>query len=195
MMNRIFAVLILLCVLCGVICGRLDALTNVILSEGMDAIELTLCLMGGMCVWGGMLRVAERAGITAVCARFGYAITKRLFRGIDPNGKALPAITMNLVANLLGLGNAATPFGLEAVRELQKEDHCGDTASDHMVLFTVLNTASLTILPTTVATLRLQHGAAEPLCILPAVALTTCVVLCVVVTACKACALLKRSAP
>lgn len=192
MLNKIFPILLITAVLCGFLTGNAADLTNAVLSEGEAAIQMTLSLMGGMCVWGGILRIAEKSGMTEKLSGWFSGIAKHLFRGIQISGRALPAITMNLTANLLGLGNAATPFGLAAVRALQQEENCGDTASDNIILFTVLNTASLTCLPTTVALLRLKHGSADPLVILPAVWLSSLVTLLVLITATKLCATFRK---
>lgn len=181
MMNRFFALLALAAILCGICTGRADAMTSVILEEGAGAIELCIYLTGGMCVWGGLLKIAQRSGLTDRLAACFAKPVCRLFPGLDPNGTALPAITMNFAANLLGLGNAATPFGLTAVEALKKESGCGSTASDNIVLFTVLNTASLTLFPTTVAALRAKHASAAPLSILPWVWLTSIVTLTVLI--------------
>ena len=89
---------------------------------------------------------------------------------------------MNITANLLGLGNAATPFGIEAMKELEKEDNCKETASINMIIFAVINTASFTIIPTTVAALRLKNGSENPLEILPAVIITSAITLIVSIT-------------
>ena len=107
---------------------------------------------------------------------------KFVFKGIDTKGKAFSAICMNITANLLGLGNAATPFGIEAMKELEKEDNCKETASINMIIFAVINTASFTIIPTTVAALRLKNGSENPLEILPAVIITSAITLIVSIT-------------
>ena len=177
MMNRFFALLAVAAILCGICTGRADALTNVVLEEGAGAIELCIYLTGGMCVWGGLLRIAQCSGLTDRLAACFAKPACWLFPGLNPKGTALPAIA----ANLLGLGNAATPFGLTAVDALKKESGCGSTASDNIVLFTVLNTASLTLFPTTVAALRAKHGSAAPLSILPWVWLTSAVTLIVLI--------------
>ena len=120
MMNRFFALLAVAAILCGICTGRADALTNVVLEEGAGAIELCIYLTGGMCVWGGLLRIAQCSGLTDRLAACFAKPACWLFPGLNPKGTALPAITMNFAANLLGLGNAATPFGLTAVDALKK---------------------------------------------------------------------------
>ena len=92
---------------------------------------------------------------------------------------------MNVIVNILGLGNAATPFGLEAMKELEKEEKTSGTASDNMVIFTVLNTASITLIPTTVAMLRLKHGSPYPLDVLPLILLNSLISLTVAITLAK----------
>ena len=115
------------------------------------------------------MRIAQSSGLTDRIAKLALPVTKRLFKGLRPGGKAMGAVTMNLAANLLGLGNAATPLGIEAMRAMELEENPKGTATDNMVLFVAMNTASLQILPTTTALLRSQAGAKAPLDILPAV--------------------------
>ena len=126
-----------------------------------------------MCMWGGLMRIAEKSGLTELLAHGFKPVLKPLFKGLDMNGRAFHAICMNITANLLGLGNAATPLGLEAMRRLEQEEHTGDTTSRNMVIFVVLNTASITLIPTTAASLRLKHGSAAPMEILPCVLITS----------------------
>lgn len=138
-----------------------------------DAVQLVISLAGMLCLWCGVMNIAAKAGLTEALARLFRPLTRRLFPALDPAGDAMQAICMNLSANLLGLGNAATPFGLAAMHALQKQNPAPDTATDEMLLFVVLNTASLQLLPTTCAALRQQAGSAAPMEILPAVWLTS----------------------
>lgn len=115
------------------------------------------------------MRVAQSAGLTERLAKLFSPILGRLFRGLKKGGRAMQYITLNLTANLLGLGNASTPFGLAAMREMEKEENGGESASHNMILFTVMNTASLQLVPTTVAALRLKNGSSAPMEILPCV--------------------------
>lgn len=115
------------------------------------------------------MRVAQEAGLAKLLGRLLTPLTRRLFHGLNPHGKAAEAISMNLAANLLGLGNAATPFGIRAMCEIANEQRIGDTVSNDMVMLVVLNTASLQLIPATTAMLRAQFGASSPFDILPAV--------------------------
>ncbi|MCX7658753.1 MAG: spore maturation protein A [Oscillospiraceae bacterium] len=173
MMKWVFGIMIILSVIFGISTGRIDEVSNAALEEGAKAIELFLYLLGGMCVWGGIMRIADKSGLTGKLSSLFKPIAKLIFKNLNFNGKAFKAISMNVAANLLGLGNAATPLGIEAMHELEKEDRTKDSASDNMIVFTVLNTASITLIPTTVASLRLKHGSLQPFDILPCVWITS----------------------
>mgnify|MGYP003499342774 FL=1 len=166
----------------GIINGNISDVSNAVLTESVNAVDLGIYMLGAMCVWGGVMRVAEKSGITDILSKFFSPFLKFVFKGIDTKGKAFSAICMNITANLLGLGNAATPFGIEAMKELEKEDNCKETASINMIIFAVINTASFTIIPTTVAALRLKNGSENPLEILPAVIITSAITLIVSIT-------------
>lgn len=185
MMKWVFSGIIILSVIIGAATGNISAVSGAALESGSNALELVLYLAGGMCVWGGVMRVADKAGISAVFCRLFKPIGKRIFTGIDCEGKAFRAISMNVAANILGLGNAATPLGLEAMRELEREEGESETASANMVALVVLNTASLTLMPTTVAMLRTKYGAAQPLDIYPCVLINSAVILVVCMTLVK----------
>lgn len=169
MMNWLFGCMILVSVAAAALTGRMGAVSDSIMTECGGAVQLTLGLAGAMCMWSGLMKVADRAGLTAGLSRLLSPLTRLAFPGLDPAGAAMGAITMNLSANLLGLGNAATPLGIAAMQELAKLAPAPGTATDHMAMFVVLNTAALDLLPTTTALLRMQAGAKAPFDILPAV--------------------------
>lgn len=185
MLKWIFAILIVSSFVSGIISGNIDDVSEAVLTESVSAIDLGIYMLGAMCVWGGIMRVAEKSGITDILCNFFSPLLKFVFKGINTKGKAFSAICMNITANLLGLGNAATPFGIEAMKELEKEDNCKEDASINMIIFSVINTASFTIIPTTVAALRLKNGSENPLEILPAVIITSAITLVVSVTAAR----------
>ena len=169
MMKYIFGGLIFLSVIIGFIRGEAAAVSNGIINSCGDAVALAVTLCGIICLWSGIMRVAQASGLTEIIAKGLSPILSRLFKGINKKGKAMQYIVLNITANLLGLGNASTPFGIAAVKELEKEEKSSEAATDNMILFTVLNTASLQLIPTTAAALRLQHGSSAPMEILPAV--------------------------
>lgn len=169
MMKWVMTGMIALSFLFALLTGNMDAVSDAFLSECAGAVELALSLVGILCLWSGLMRVAQSSGLTALLARLLAPLLGRVFRGLKKGGKAMQYVTLNLTANLLGLGNASTPFGLAAMREMEKEENGGTAASHNMILFTVMNTASLQLIPTTVAALRLKNGSAAPMEILPCV--------------------------
>ena len=117
------------------------------------------------------MRVAQKSGITKALARLAEPLLSKLFGGLEKGGRAMQYITLNLTANLLGLGNASTPLGLAAMKEIEREEkpQPADRASHGMILFAVMNTASMQLIPTTAAALRLKYGSQSPMEILPCV--------------------------
>lgn len=146
--------------------GNGDALGSAIVESGADAVQLLLTLAGVMALWSGMMKIAEESGLTKILARMFAPVLRLLFPRLPPDGEAFGCITMNITANLLGLGNTATPLGIQAMRALDKLNGGSDTASDEMVIFVVMNTASLQLMPTMLASLRQTAGSAEPFAIL-----------------------------
>ena len=112
--------------------------------------------------WSGIMNIAIDSGFTSLMAKIFSPILRRLFPKLDRNGEAFQSITMNVSANLLGLGNTATPFGLKAMEQLHTLNNKSDEASNEMVIFVVINTASLQLLPTTLASLRQAYGSSAP---------------------------------
>ena len=150
--------------------GRVGELSAAMLEKSGEAVELVISLCGIFCFWSGIMRVAERAGLVEKLARLLSPIVAFLFKGVKRGGKAAGLITMNLAANILGLGNASTPLGIAAMKAIAEESgDFTDTATDDMIMLAVLNTASLQLVPTTAAALRAANGAAKPFDILPCV--------------------------
>lgn len=169
MMNWIFCAMVGLSLIFGLLDGRMAEVSSAAVGGASRAVSLSIKLLGAMCLWSGLMEVAQRSHLTEKLSRLMSPLFRLLFRGLSPTSPAARAITMNITANLLGLGNAATPLGIAAMEELEKQNPNPGTASGHMVLFVVLNTASLQLIPTTTAALRLAAGSAAPLEILPAV--------------------------
>lgn len=157
----------------GMITGRLPAVTAAMLSGAGNAVTLTVTLLGMMSLWGGLMHIAEQAGLMRALARVFRPIFRLLFPRLAPDGAAAQAICMNVAANLMGMGNAATPLGLTAMREMQKELHTGDTASAEMVTFVVMNTACLQLVPSTIAALRRSAGSDAPFDVMPCIWITS----------------------
>lgn len=182
LLTFIFSLLILASIAAAMVTGNVKELTEAVLNQPVNAVELCIYLCGGMCFWGGLMRVAEKSGLTERLAAVFALLLGWLFKDLDKQGRAFKAICMNITANLLGLGNAATPFGIEAMKALAEEEGASDTATPSMIIFTVINTASLTLIPSTALSLRMKYGSADPLEIVPAVWITSAAALAVSVT-------------
>lgn len=166
--------------------GRMGEMSAAMIAKSGEAVELAISLCGIICFWSGIMRVAERAGLVGKLARVLSPLVSFLFKGIKKGGKAAGLITMNLAANVLGLGNASTPLGVAAMRAIAEESaDYTDSATDDMIMLAVLNTASLQIVPTTAAALRAANGAAKPFEILPCVWIVSAYSAVVVVAAAK----------
>lgn len=168
-MKIILIILPVISLIFAAINGRMSELSASILGRSGEAVELVISLCGIMCFWCGLMKVAERAGLVEKLARLISPIVSFLFKNIKKGGRAAGLITMNLAANILGLGNASTPLGIAAMKAISEENNSGDQATDDMIMLAVLNTASLQILPATAAALRAANGAEKPFDILPCV--------------------------
>lgn len=168
MMNYIWAGIMVISIVCGLSTGKIAPLSNSVLSGANDAVNLIISIAGMMAFWTGIMKIAEKSGVTEHLAKLFTPIIKFLFPGSSSNKKAVRAICMNITANLLGLGNAATPFGIKAVKELQTCNPLKrNTASNDMAMFVIINTASLQLVPTFLCTLRQKYGCPNPLDIVP----------------------------
>lgn len=155
--------------------GNTAETTGKLLDSTINAVNLCVKLLGSICFWSGILEVAKKSGLTEKIAKIFEPILNNLFPGILGNNSAKGAIMMNLTANMLGLGNTATPMGIKAMQELQKQNTKKDTVSDSMIMFIVMNTAMLQLIPTTVIAMRTSYAAANPTDILPIVWISSCI--------------------
>ena len=158
-------------VLFGLLGGTLDAVSAAALSGAASAVTLCLSMAGALCLWTGVMEVMERSGLAGKLARLFRPLLRRLLPRASRDEETLSAVSANVSANLLGLGNAATPLGLKAAARMAKNS--GGVASDELCLLVVLNTASIQLVPATVASLRTAAGCETPFDILPAVWLTS----------------------
>ena len=167
-MKWILGGMALLAVISGAFSGRMDGVSRAALEEGGHAVRLVLELTGSLCLWSGLMEIARAAGITRAAARLLRPAVRFLFPSLTDDPDTMGLISFNMTANLLGLGNAATPFGLQAMRRLNTRAPHPGTASDEMITLLVLNSCSLQLIPATAASLRLAAGSADPMAILPA---------------------------
>ncbi|HIX30880.1 MAG TPA: spore maturation protein A [Firmicutes bacterium] len=166
-MAWIFTAMVAVSVLFGIYNGTMDAVSAAALSGANDAVTLCVGLLGVICLWSGVLEIMDRSGLSQILAAAFRPLLRKLFPDAAGDPVTLSAISANISANLLGIGNAATPLGIQAAKRMAKG--CSGTASDSLCRFIVLNTASIQLIPATVAGVRAACGAAEPFDILPAV--------------------------
>jgi len=162
MVNGIWVLLILIGLVVSVFNGKLEAVTQSALDNAKYAVELCLGFIGIYALWLGLMKVAQESGLVSKIAEKSQRIMRLLFTGIPLRNPALGAVTMNIIANMLGLGNAATPLGIKAMKELQKLNPRKDTATDAMCMFLAINTSSVQLIPTTVIALRSAAGSSNP---------------------------------
>lgn len=173
MMNYIWAGMMVFSFISAVFFGNMQFLSDGITDAAANAVAIIIELVGILMLWSGVMNIAERSGLTAKMARMLSPALKFLFPDVDPRSETGQAISMNVTANLLGLGSAATPLGIEAMKRLYKDGGKRPYATDNMVRFVVINTASLHLIPTTIAMFRQDYGAKVPMDILPASVLTS----------------------
>lgn len=183
-MNWIFAGLVVSSVTAAAFTGRMEALTEATVVSAKTAVELSIGLAGQMALWLGFVGVLREAGLLQSLARWLRPVMTRLFPDVPPEHPAMGAMIMNLASNLLGLGNAATPFGLKAMQELDTLNPKRGVATNAMVTFLAINTAGLTLLPLNVIALRATAGSKDPAgIVVPTVLATLFTTFCAVVAA------------
>ena len=170
-MGLVWTLMVTAALVCGAVQGMLPAVTAAAMKGASAAVELTLSMAGALCLWSGVMTVMERGGLTRGLARLFRPLLRRILPRASRDADTLAAVSANVSANLLGLGNAATPLGIRAAQRMATG--CGGTASDELCLLVVLNTASIQLLPVTIAAVREAAGAAVPFDILPAVWVTS----------------------
>ncbi len=183
-MGAIWVFLVAVSVAVAAATGRVAARTSAVAESAGRAVPLALGLVGVMTLWLGLMRVAEEAGLVALLGRAARPVLRRLFPEVPPEHPAMGAMVMNIAANMLGLGNAATPFGLKAMAALEEMNPRRGTATDAQALFCAINTASLQIIPASVIALRAAAGARQPGDVIgPTLLATSCALVAGVATA------------
>ena len=183
-MAYVFGIMIMGAFVFSLISGNAEALSAGIMDSASGAVTLLISISGMLCMWSGFMRIAKDCGLIDKLARLCAPVLRRLYPDVDVESDAFRYISMNISANLLGLGNAATPLGLNAMKELKKQNPT-DTASDSMLTFVLMNTASIQLLPTTVAALRRSYGSQHPFDILLCVWITSALALAAGLTSAK----------
>lgn len=162
MLNYIWGGMILISLIVSLFTGKIDETAASAVGGATQAVELCISLLGIMCLWTGLAKIGERAGLISIFARILKSPINFLFPKLKGNPNARGSIIMNIVANLFGMGNAATPLGLKAMNDLNVINKKRSIASDEMCMFVVLNTASIQLIPTTLISLRQAYGSSAP---------------------------------
>lgn len=162
MLNIIWPIFIIISIVYGMLTGKIEEVNNSIFDSASEAVKLTITFFGTLCMWNGIIQIASKTNLMKKITSLLNPIMTFLFPNIKKGDKVHEEMSMNIVANMLGLGNAATPLGLKAMKSLQQLNEKKAELSDAMVMFIVLNTASLQIIPTTVIAIRTSLGSTNP---------------------------------
>ena len=162
MITIIFGSFLIIGILYSFFTGKASIINNTLIDSGSIAIDIALKMIPLLCLWLGIMKIAEESGLLHKVSKIMSKIIKPLFPELNSKGDAIGYLGSNIVMNMLGLGNAATPFGLKAMNCMQEENPKKDTATRSMITFLVMNTASVTIIPTTVISFRTLNGSKNP---------------------------------
>ena len=166
MLNKIWPIFLIVSIIYAVFSGNLENVSNGIFIYAGKAVELSITFLGTMCLWTGIIEIIKNTSLINKLKKLLKPIMKILFPNIKKEDKEYDEISMNIVANLLGIGNAATPLGIKAMQTMQEKNKEKNKLTDSMVLFIVLNTASIQIIPTTVIAIRNSLGSQNPTAII-----------------------------
>lgn len=162
MINVIWLGMIIIGIISATVQGNIDVVTQAAIDYANTAVDIALGLIGVMTLWLGIMALAEKSGLVQVVGKALSPILRKLFPGVPEDHPAMGAMVMNLTANMLGLGNAATPLGIKAMQELDTLNEHKGVATDDMIMFISINTSSVTLIPATIIALRASTGSANP---------------------------------
>lgn len=162
MITYIFGSFIIIGILYSILVGNISIINQTLISSGEIAIDIAIKMIPLLCLWLGIMKIAEDSGLLNIISKIMSKIIKPLFPELKSDGEAIAYLGSNIVMNMLGLGNAATPFGLKAFEHMQKENKEKETATRSMITFMVMNTASVTLIPTTVISFRILNNSKNP---------------------------------
>ena len=162
MLNIIWPAFIIISVIYALVSGNIENVSNGIFDSANSAVQLTLTFFGTICLWNGIMEIAKKTSLINILSKALKPFINFLFPELKNNKQAQDEISMNMVANLLGLGNAATPLGLKAMKTMQQDNPKKDTLTNSMAMFIVINTASLQLIPTNVIAIRSSLGSSSP---------------------------------
>lgn len=175
MLNKLWPVFLGISIIYAIFNGTIDKLNNSIFESADSAVNLTITLFGTLCFWNGIMKVAMKSSLVDTICKILNPLIKQIFPEVKKGGKIHKEISMNIIANMLGLGNAATPLGLKAMQSMQEENPNKEKLSNSMMMFIIINTASIQIIPTTVIAIRNSLNSTDPSkIILPVWIVTIC---------------------
>lgn len=183
MVNAIWLLMLAAGIVVAAINGEIEVVTKAALESAHTAVTIALELIGVMALWMGLLQIAEAGGLVQMLSRLLRPVTSALFPSIPRDHPAMGAILMNLGASILGLGNAATPFGLKAMQQLQTLNPRQEEATEAMCTFLALNTSCITLVPATIIAIRLAAGSADPTAVVGPTIMATSIGMCCAVIA------------
>lgn len=161
-MSKIWGGMFIVSFFIAIINGNIQGVVSVLFDSTKDALEICFNILGILCMWSGFMRIAEKCGLVDKLSKFVSPVVKFLFPSLPKNDEAFGHIAMNMTANILGLGNIATPLGIKAMERLQSYNSRKDELSNDMMLFVVLNTASIQLIPTSVIAMRVMLCSENP---------------------------------
>lgn len=161
-MNFLWPIIIIISYIFAMFSGRIDEINNSIYSSTSEVLKLSMTLLGNMCLWCGIIKIIEQTKIIDILTKLMKPILNLLFPDAKHNKKAMDAISINTISNIIGIGNAATSSGLQAMEELQNESKDKEKLTKSMTMLVVLNTASIQLIPTTILAIRSSLGSSNP---------------------------------
>ena len=173
MLNILWPLLIIFSYIYAIFCGNIEQINNAVFTYTESAISLIITLFGTMCLWNGLMEIASNTNLINHLTKLFSPLINFLFPNSKDDKKINKQISMNIIANFLGLGNASTPLGIKAMKSMQEKNPNKDRLTDDMATFIILNTASIQIIPTTVIAIRLSLGSTNPTKIIFAVWIST----------------------
>lgn len=185
MLNKLWPYFLIVSIIYASFAGKIMYVNSSIFSATEEAVKLSLTLVGTMCLWNGIMEIASKTTLINKLKKLLRPALKFLFPNINENEKVQDEISMNMIANIMGLGNAATPLGLKAMQSLQKKNKDKTKLSNEMAILIVINTASIQIIPTTVIAIRNSLGSNDASKIIVPIWISTVIVAVFVVMLCK----------
>ena len=184
-MSKIWSFMVIVSIVIAFVCGNVANVPNIIMESSVNSTQNIIKLIGMTCFWSGMFNILQKTSLIQKLSKIITRCIEKLFNKEEINEKAMENISLNMTCDMLGVGNAATVYGLKAMEELNKENKDKTRANDSIIMFVILNAASIQIIPTGMITLRAMYNSQNPVEIVPWVWLVTIVALIVGIIACK----------